>query len=167
MWKITLKALQLFWYSNFMYWYILEYSYSPIVSLLIFIAWNEYFLFSRIILILTAFLTCLQALFIVVFCVTFTQYLLLTREWSQLYISELIQNRTTNKIPQLNMKPVGILCKWPAAARPEATKAAAPCYFVPPLRSLPLTRALTIPCALQSCVLSKINFSPLWVLVDW
>jgi len=55
---------------------------------------------------------------------------LLTREWSQLYISEMIQNRTTNKIPQLNMIPIGILCKWPAALQPEATKVAKIAYNI-------------------------------------
>ena len=57
-------------------------------------------------------------------------HLFLTREWSQLYISELIQNHTTNKTPQLNMIPVGILCKWPAASQPEATKVAKIAYKI-------------------------------------
>jgi hypothetical protein len=38
--------------------------------------------------------------------------------------SDLNQNHTTYKMPQVNMNPVGILCTWPAAARPEAITAA-------------------------------------------
>lgn len=94
------------------------------------------------------------------FQVILRYFSILTREWSQLSDSDLIETHTTYNEPQKIINRVEIFCKWPLAARPEATKDSAPCYSVPPLQSLPPERSLTILYAFQSCFTNERIFFP-------